>query len=97
MKIFKIKMMSGVEIPVESEEALQNFLQEANSGKKLVLTKYGIVNVASIDSIVLHKEKMQELAEMKDYKMENPEKVILGDSPFAKMLEEKDGGLKKLM
>jgi len=88
MKIFKIKMMSGVEIPIDGEVSLQSFLTEANSGKKLVLTKYGIVNVASIDSITIHKEKMAELAQLREYKMENPEREVLGESPFKELFGE---------
>ena len=89
--IYKIKMMSGQEVVLESEEALESFLREANSGKKLILTKYGIVNVASIDSIVKHKEKMQEISEAIGYG-KTPEQAraeIMGDSPFSKLLAKK--------
>jgi hypothetical protein len=62
-KIYKIVMMSGEEIPLESREALDNLISEANKGTKLVMTKYGVVNLSSIDSIVLHKELMREAYE----------------------------------
>lgn len=85
--IYRIKMMSGQEIPLESEEALQGFLAEANSGKKLVVTKYGIVNVNSIDSVTPHKAKMEELAdERRYYDNEIALGRVLGPSPFAKLL-----------
>ena len=86
--IYKITMMSGQEIPLENEEALQKFLEEANAGKKLVLTKFGVVNVASIDSITPHKELMAEV--WQDTKLGTPrdraEQSALGESPFIKLL-----------
>jgi hypothetical protein len=91
MAIFKIQMMSGVEIPIESEEALVHFLSEASSGKNLVVTKYGIPNVASIDSITIHKEKMEEVREMLYLGTDRAkaEAEALGPSPFAKLLSGK--------
>ena len=61
--IFTIKMMSGADVPLENEEEVKRFLEEANAGKKLILTKYGIVNVASVDSIVPDKKKMEAVKE----------------------------------
>lgn len=82
--IYKIKMMSGQEIPLESEEALQSFLNEANGGKKLIVTKYGIINVNSIDSVTQHKEKMEELYH--ELKAGGGVNEVLGPSPFAQLL-----------
>lgn len=82
--IYKIKMMSGQEIPLESEEALQGFLVEANSGKKLIVTKYGIVNMSSIDSVTPDKGKNEDLY----YAIKRGDGIedVLGPSPFAKLL-----------
>lgn len=84
MKIYKIVMMSGQEIPLESREALDKFLEAANAGAKLIMTKYGVVNTASVDSIVPHKEKMAEIAENMRYghSEEESRAKILGPSPF---------------
>lgn len=84
MKIYKIVMMSGQEIPLESREALDKFLEAANAGAKLIMTKYGVVNTASVDSIVPHKEKLAEIAEeMKYGRTENEARErIMGASPF---------------
>ena len=89
--IYKIKMMSGEGIVVESEEALQSFLNEANSGKKLILTKYGIVNVASVECVIPHKEKIEAINESMKYgtPMEEAIKNELGTSPFARLLSGK--------
>ena len=62
--IYKVKTMGGEKIPLESENAMIDLLNQANSGKKLVFTKYGVVNVSSIDSITPYKEKMTELGEL---------------------------------
>ena len=80
--------MSGQEVPLENEEAVKHLLLEANSGKKLILTKYGVVNVASIDSITPHKEKMSEVLDMVNLgqSREKAEAESLGASPFSKIL-----------
>jgi hypothetical protein len=84
MKIYKIVMMSGQEIPLESREALDRFMEAANSGAKLIMTKYGIVNTSSIDSIVPHKELMGEIAEQMKFGHTEEESrgQILGFAPF---------------
>jgi len=85
--------MGGAEVMIANEEDLEIFLQEANTGKKLILTKYGVVNVASIDSILPHKEKMAEVKELlkagieKDQK--EAERGLIEPSPFAKLLSGK--------
>jgi len=86
--IFKIVQKSKNEIPVANEEDLMKLLSEANAGKKLVLTKYGVIDVSSIDCIIPHKGKMQEVGESIRYgkKLEEAEAEALGPSPFAKML-----------
>ena len=86
--IFKVVMMSGQEVMLENEEAVQALLREANEGKKLVLTKHGVINIASIDSIVPHKEKLDS---MRDYlrlgkSKEEALREVLEPSPFAKLL-----------
>lgn len=80
--------MSGQEIPLENEEAVINLLSQANSGKKLILIKYGVINVSSIDSITPHKEKMEEVrnALLLGQSREKAELESLGPSPFAKLL-----------
>lgn len=86
--IYKIKMMSGQEIILESEEELSKLLHEANEGKKLVLTKHGVVNVASIDSITKHKEILDSIRQNIEYG-KTPEQArteALPPSPFAKLL-----------
>lgn len=89
--IYKIKMMSGQEIILESEEDLMKLLTEADKGKKLVLTKHGVVNVASIDSIVKHKEVLESIRQSMEYgKTEEQARAeALPPSPFAKLLGEK--------
>jgi hypothetical protein len=62
-KIYCIRMMSGQKIPLESREELDALMAAANGGARLVMTKYGVVNLSSIDSITLHKELMDEVAE----------------------------------
>lgn len=83
--------MGGVEIMIAGDDDLKAFLVEANTGKKLILTKYGVVNVASIDSIVVHKEKMSEANQLFQMgrSQKEAEKEALGASPFAKLLSGK--------
>lgn len=90
MAIFKIKTMGGQEIVIEDEQALQQFLSEANTGKKLIITKYGIVNVSSIDSIIIHKEKMMEITEALRLNKSKEQALSesLGPSPFVKLLSD---------
>ena len=96
--IYKIVMMSGQEIAIESEEALQRFLTEANAGKRLILTRYGVVNVSSIDSIVPNHERMERYHDLlRDGYLEIEQgqtrqdaalERTLGPSPFAQFLAE---------
>ncbi len=104
--IYKLTIMGGEDIVLENEEAVMKLLTEANQGGKLVLTKYGIVNVASISSIVKHKEKWEDIGEAMRYgkTLAQAEKDVLGDSPFAellatekKMFKELDGNGPKLL
>lgn len=83
--------MSGQEILLENDEAVRDLLREANEGKKLILTKHGIVNVASIDSITPHKEKLTELRELMHLGKTREEAIkdILPVSSFAKLLSGK--------
>ena len=85
--IYKVKMMSGAEIPLESMDEVAAVVKAANDGAKLIVTKHGIINVASIDSISPFKEKMQEVAELMKYKEPNQkelvEREILGKGIFA--------------
>ena len=60
-------MMSGQKIPLESVEELDKLIELSGKGQKLVKTKYGVVNLASIDSIVVHKEIMNEIREQMKY------------------------------
>jgi hypothetical protein len=60
-KIYQINMMSGQKIPLESVEDLDKLIEASAQGAKLVKTKYGVINLASIDSIVVHKEMMSEI------------------------------------
>lgn len=99
--IFKLTMMSKQEILIESQQDLLKLLNEANKGSRLVLTKHGVVNVASIDSIVPWTSKNQDVAEMLRLKHESagklvpmytPDtafKMIVGESPFKAMLDER--------
>jgi hypothetical protein len=89
--IYKIKMMSGTEIPIDGEEALMEILNKANSGAKLILTKYGVINVQSIDSIVPYKEKLEEVMELLRLgkNIDDAKKYVLGESPFSRLLSNK--------
>ena len=94
-KIYKIRTMGGQEIPLESKEEIENLLSQVEMGKKLILTKYGIVNVSSIDSVVIDKEKSDGVTELRGIgrSEEEARKEILGPSPFAEI---KNGLVKKL-
>lgn len=90
--IYKVVMSNGPEVVVENEESLMKILDEVNAGKKLVLTKYGVINSSFIVSIVRHKEKMQEVREQLGYGSKKPheaEMEVLGPSPFAKLLSDR--------
>ena len=89
--IYLLKMMSGNEIAIESEAEVENLLRQANAGAKLVVTKHGIVNIASIDSIVKNKEVMKEISQQLRYGKTESMAIrdVLGNSPFAKLLGEK--------
>jgi hypothetical protein len=67
MKIYKIKQMSGVEVVIVGKETLDAVVAAANKGTRLIVTKYGVINPASIDSITLHKEMMNDIAESMRY------------------------------
>ena len=69
-KIYQINMMSGQKIPLESVEDLDKLIEASAAGAKLVKTKFGVVNLASIDSIVVHKEIMKEIRAQMDYGIE---------------------------
>ncbi len=86
--IYKIVMMSGQEIPLANEDEVSQIVAAANKGAKLIVTKYGVVNAASIDSIIPFKEKMQDVRELIKYGRapESAEWEVLGESPFAKSL-----------
>lgn len=91
-------MMSGAAIPVANEEDLKKLLEQVAKGSKLIVTKFGVVNSASIDSIVEDKERTAGLY----FKMRNGDGTgggietdeaaagvkFLGNSPFAKLLSE---------
>lgn len=83
MKIYKIKMMSGTEIPLREDE-LELFMKASERGG-LIMTSYGIVNCASIDSITLHTKMMADIQQAKSVSA-TPNRDVLGDSPFAKLL-----------
>lgn len=99
--IYKIITMGGQAVRLRSEEALAKFLAEANAGKKLVLTEFGVVNVASIDSIVPDNDANNRVHEMLGYRevrdgkqvpqytLKQAEDNVAGTSPFAKLLGNK--------
>ena len=89
--------MGGQEIPLESKEEIENLLSQVEMGKKLILTKYGIVNVSSIDSVVIDKGKSDGVTELRGIgrSEEEARKEILGPSPFAEIAI-KNGVVKKL-
>lgn len=104
--IYKIRTMGSMDIVIESDEDLIQFLTEANAGKKLIITKHGIVNVASIDSITAHDDMNRVLGEKLRYiealpngnqkPQYTPEEALrdtVGSSPFAKLLADKMGML----
>jgi hypothetical protein len=62
MKIYKLTTKSGTVIPIEGREALDALMEGVNKGARLVMTKYGVVDSSSIDSIVLHTELMREIS-----------------------------------
>ena len=102
--IYNIKTMGGADIVIESDEDLRQFLSEASTGKKLIITKHGVANVASIDSILPHSDMNRVLAEKLNYQAIlpdgsqkpkfTPEEALrdtVGSSPFAKLLAGKMG------
>lgn len=84
MKFYKVITKSGQKIPLESKEALDALVAAANSGARLVVTKHGVIDTSSIDSIVLHKELMAEYAErLKQLgDAETAKRDVLGDGVF---------------
>lgn len=89
--IYMVKMMSGQEILIDGEKDLAKLINEINQGMKLIVTKYGIINSASVDSIVPATETTKRIeTEIRlGYKEENVKEEVLGVSPFAKMLSDK--------
>ena len=57
--------MSGQKIPIESRASLDRLVEESGRGQKLVMTKYGVVNLSSIDSIVVDVDAMRRIAEQR--------------------------------
>ncbi len=103
--IYKIKMMSGAEIPVAGDDDLKKILDQVERGAPLVATKYGVINPKSIDSILPDKERMATVNGymqmrredggnlVQAYTQEEAEAKTLGSSPFAKALA---GGMEML-
>ena len=83
MKIYKVKQMSGVEVVLVGREALDAVMAAANAGARLIETKYGIINPASIDSITLHKDLMEQIGERMRYQLtlEQATAEVLGRLP----------------
>jgi hypothetical protein len=86
--IYQVVMMSGKKISLESEEEVRSFLEQANKGMRLVLTKHGVINPASVDSIVPDNEAN---AAMKS--LNGKPQDVLGTSPFVAILS----GEKKML
>jgi hypothetical protein len=89
MKIYKVKMMSGQEIVLEGREALDALTAATNQGARLVITKYGAINPASIDSITPHKEIMSNIAEEMRFghTLEEATKTVLGEPSFGEEIK----------
>ena len=87
--IYQVNMMSGQKIPLATKEELLALVEAANKGARLVITKYGVVNPASIDSIVRNKSAMEEVAEQMKYvsSREEAESRALGAPDFADLAE----------
>ena len=68
--------MSGTVVPLKEEE-LEGVMKASQRGG-LIMTSYGIVNCASIDSITLHTEAMREINELKRMGIEDPVGEFLG-------------------
>ena len=58
MKIYKVTQMSGVKITLVGREALDAVMDAANKGARLIMTKHGVINPSSIDSITLDRDLM---------------------------------------
>lgn len=96
--------MGRQEIPIESEEALLKFLDRANKGDRLVLTKHGVINPSSVDSIVPDRARMGEVQGLLQYQeerggkmlpkytRETAERAVLGEGALARLID----GKKKL-
>lgn len=76
MKIYKIKMMSGTVIPLKEDEL--DGLMKASQRGGLIMTSYGVVNCASIDSITYYSEAMREINEQARMGAKDPETAVLG-------------------
>lgn len=90
--IYKVVMSSGPEVIIGSEEDLRSFLEAANRpNQKLVFTKYGVINVSFVVSVLPHKEKIAEVNEYLKIGRSKEEAMneVLGISPFAKILSDK--------
>lgn len=86
--IFNIIMSNGPGVPIR-EEKLAAFLEQANAGRKLIVTEHGVVNTSFIVSIAPHKEKMEYIADRMRFGLTKEEatRESLGASPFARILE----------
>lgn len=88
--IYKAIMMSKKEIVIGDAEDLKKFLDAANGGARLVLTKFGVINPSSIDSIVVAKDKMEDvrfLLLQGKYTERTATEKVLGFSPFSALIE----------
>ena len=83
MKIYKVKQMSGVEVVLVGREALDALMDAANKGARLVMTKYGVINPSSIDSITLHRDLMGSVADQMRYgkTLDQATAEVLGSLP----------------
>ena len=89
MKIYKVKQMSGIEVVLVGREALDALMDAANKGARLIMTKYGVINPSSIDSITPHKELMSSIGEAMRYgkTLDQASAEVLGNLPT---IEEKN-------
>lgn len=100
MKIYKLITKSGTIIPIEGREALDALMDGINGGARLVMTKHGVVDASSIDSIVLHTKLMTEIVERARQIEGDTQKAqleMLGDGGFAGEKTEKQNEYRKLL
>jgi hypothetical protein len=83
-KIYKVVMKSKTEIPLESKESLDILIEAANSGARLVKTKFGVIDTSSIDCIVVDVKSMNRIAEQErmGIKTEQANRDVLGLPTF---------------